>query len=58
MTGGVEIGGGSRLNCFTVIRRGPTEPLALRSASGRSEGVLVFSGGVYFGMGFMRTLSV
>jgi hypothetical protein len=58
MTGGVESGGGRRLNCFIVIRSGPTGPLALRSTSGRSEGVPVFSGGVYFGMGLVRTLFV
>ena len=57
-TGGVEIGGGSRLNCFMVNRSGAMEPLALRSASGRSESVLDFSGGLYFGMGLVRTLSV
>ena len=58
MTGCVVSGGGSRLNCFIVIRRGATGPLAFRSAGGRSEVVLDFSVGVYFGMGFVRTLSV
>jgi hypothetical protein len=58
MTGVVESGGGRRLNCLIVIRSGATEPLGLRSTSGRSEGVPVFSGAVYFGMGLVRTLSV
>jgi hypothetical protein len=58
MTGEVESGGGRRLNCFIVNRSGCIEPLALRSASGRSEGVFTFSDGVYFGMSFVRTFSV
>ena len=57
-TRGVEVGGGSVLYCFIVIRSGAIGPLGLRSTSGRSESVVDFSAGIYFGIGLVRTLSV